>query len=233
VNLRALFSLASLLPLVSCILFIDEPNIEAHCRFEGSETACGNCLRQRCQSEIDQACGKDYLMPLVDRCATGESCESIPLGEPFEICRRRRCLAVCHRNEGESLTHCTESFVSPSLACACDVDAPPNSFTCSSEVFPKTLCCAPNVWPGPALECACKSIACLPSSDGCTCHLTDNLDEATAADCRGTHCCAVEDRCQCRTRECSGSEKEVSACNLAVLECPKNQKSVKACSIRR
>ncbi len=234
-NVGRLFAIGLTVPLVSCILFIDEPNIEPHCSFRGSDTACGVCLRQRCQSEIDRACTDGFLITEIERCASNESnaCQTLPSNEPIATCRKERCAAVCHRAEGTSVTQCTESFVSPSLACSCNVDGPPNSFTCSTETFPNTICCAPNVWPGPALECACKAIACLPSTDGCTCHLTDNLDEATAVECAGTHCCAVEDRCQCRTRQCSGNEREVPQCNLSALECPKNTTSVKECSIRR
>ncbi len=232
---RGAHAIAALaLAAMGCVLFVSPEPGGAHCVFRGQDGSCGACLVARCRAEIDQACFDDAVIGAIEECATAndDACGRVPQS-PAGVCMASRCAALCYARTGSSVTHCTDSFVSPGLACACDVDGPPNDLACTDVTYPRTRCCAPSTWPGAALQCACNAVSCTPTSDGCICILTDNLDESSAQDCRGEHCCAVEDRCQCRPRACEGGEREVAVCNKGELACPHGTVEVPGCSIRR
>jgi hypothetical protein len=143
------------------------------------------------------------------------------------------CASICYALSGASQTRCTDAFLAPGLACRCEAGGAPNDLKCATDSHPRTRCCAPSGWPGPGLACACDAVACLPLVDGCNCVLSDNLDVSTAETCRGVHCCAAPDHCQCRPRPCSGGEREVEACSKAELACPSGTHDVASCSIRQ
>src|SRR5262249_31108113 len=147
-----------------------------HCRFRGQDSGCGDCIASRCRAEVDDACFDDALISAVEHCAADGVCGSVP---PSRIasCMSSRCAPVCFTRTGTSATHCSESFVSQGFACSCETDGPPNDFTCSPAVYPRTRCCAPKSWPGPALLCNCNAVQCTPTSDGCVCTLSENVDE--------------------------------------------------------
>lgn len=221
---------------LGCILLVSPPSGGAHCRFRGVETSCGTCLAERCQPQIDAICIDDpsAALPVVEQCAAAsdDACNRIPSSDAG-TCLKARCRASCFTKLGKSGTDCEESFLAPELACSCHVSAHPTDLECSKVTYPRTRCCAPAGWPGAALSCTCNAVACVPGTGGCICTLTDNLAADTAPDCNGTHCCAVEDRCQCRPRECSGGEKEVPTCNRDALSCPIGTMEVASCSTRQ
>jgi hypothetical protein len=221
----------------SCILLVSPPSgTGAHCGFRGAETACGACLKERCQAPIDAICLDDPagVLPVLEQCAaTGdEACGRLPPSD-VATCTTASCAAYCSPRTGTSATRCEESFFAPALACSCQTSGLATDLDCSKRTFPRARCCAPPGWPGAGLRCACDAVACVSSTAGCICTLTDNLDTNTAAECTGTHCCALQDRCECRPRACSGAEREVLACNTAALRCPPNTTEVESCSIRR
>jgi hypothetical protein len=220
---------------VGCILLAPaDESVGAHCAFRGATTDCGACLTARCGKQIDAACASQAVLSPMEQCAADgtDACAKIPASD-VASCLTQSCAAVCYQKSGASQTSCTDSFLGPGLACSCQVSSAPNDLLCSPATYPRTRCCAPTAWPGPALSCDCKAVACVSTSDGCICNLTDNLDSVTAEECRGTHCCATEDRCQCRQRACEGGEREVSVCNKAELSCPQGRMEVPSCSIRR
>lgn len=217
-----------------CILFVSPADPGDHCVFRGEDTACGICLLAHCETAINASCGSAGVLSVMEECAASgdDACGRIPDSD-VATCLKKECGAICYAKVGSSQTRCTDSFVSPGLACSCQTSSSPNDLACTSTTYPRTRCCAPSAWPGPALQCTCNAVVCVPTSDGCNCILGDNLDSTTAEECRGPHCCATEDRCQCRTRACSGGEREVAACNLGELACPNGTAEVKACSIRQ
>jgi hypothetical protein len=217
-----------------CILFVSPHESGDRCVFQGERTACGGCLLAHCATAINAACSDAPVIGSMEECAASgdTACDRIPASE-VATCLKTKCAALCYPKVGLSQTRCTDSFVSPGLACSCQTGSAPNDLACTSVIYPRTRCCAPVAWPGPALECACNAVTCVPTSDGCSCILGDNLDSTTAEECRGPHCCAIEDRCQCRVRACSGGEREVAACNKAQLACPNGTTEVSACSIRQ
>lgn len=222
---------------VGCILLVSPDERGTQCRFRGEDTACGSCLASRCRTEIDRACFDEAVISPTEQCAAAadEACNRLP-ASALSTCLQAQCNALCYARVGKSQTRCTESFVAPGLACSCEFGTSVTTdLGCNPEVYPRTRCCAPPAWPGPALECRCDAISCQPSSDGCICILSDNLDSATAVECKkapGGHCCVARDRCQCRTREC-GSETEVEVCNKQEVACPSNTVEVDGCSIRQ
>jgi len=219
---------------VGCILFVSPPEGGDHCRFRGQSTACGVCLQSLCRTQIDGACFDEAVLAPLEQCAAAGdgACDRIPASN-VATCLHERCGAHCYAKVGASVTRCTESFLSPGLACACRVGGTTNDLACSVAAYPRTRCCAPAAWPGPALECTCKAFGCMPTSDGCSCTLSDNIDADTAQKCRGVHCCAVGERCQCRTRACSPGEREVAACARAETTCPTGTSEVSGCAIRQ
>lgn len=210
-----------------------EPGGE-HCAFRADVTECGVCLASRCVEEIDSACFDDEVLTALETCAVrGDvACEHLPPSS-LTTCLQQKCAAWCSSREGTSLTQCEDSLFGPGLACSCRLNDTPNNFACSSALYTRSICCAPPGWPGPALSCTCEAVACVPSTDGCICTLSEDLGPETASQCPGVHCCAVEDRCQCRTRACSGGEREVAVCNKAALQCPPGRHEVPSCSIRQ
>lgn len=219
---------------LGCVLLVSTPEPGAHCSFRGQSTECGACLAARCRAAIDSACKNEKLLSLMEECAsTGDdSCGRLPPSD-VATCMQSSCRAVCYTRVGASVTHCTDSFLGPGLACSCNVDDPPNDLACSSTTYPRTLCCAPTGWPGPALECTCNAFACFPASGGCNCVLTDNLASDSAQECRGAHCCALDDHCECGLRACVGGEREVAACVQSEVTCPPGTTEVKSCAIRQ
>jgi hypothetical protein len=227
------FSLA-LVGMAGCILFVSSPNAGDYCHFRGEDTPCGACLLASCQSEVNAACKDESVLSMMEQCAAAgdEACGKIPNSD-VATCLKAHCPALCYARVGTSQTDCTDSFVSPGLACSCQVDNSPNDLLCAEAVYVRARGCAPSGWPGPALQCVCKAVACFPLSDGCNCVLTDNLDTSTAEECRGQHCCAIQDRCQCRTRPCEGGEREVAECNKAEVACPQGNVEFPSCAIRQ
>jgi hypothetical protein len=224
---------------VSCILVVSPDDHGTRCRFAAEkETACSRCLTSRCSAEIDATCFDEGVLSIAEQCAVAgdDACNRVP-ASPLATCLQTRCNALCYAKTGASQTRCTESFVSAGLACSCTTSTTaPTDLACNSEVYPRTRCCAARGWPAPPAECTCNAVACVALSDGCLCHLTDNLDESTATDCKrtpDTHCCAVEERCQCRVRTCGLGEREVDVCNKAEITCPKNTVEVASCAIRQ
>ncbi len=220
---------------MGCILIAPaDTSVSGQCSFRGRETDCGACLASRCGAQINAACGDDAVLTPMEQCAADgtSACGRLPAND-VTGCLTARCAAVCYEKLGQSQTSCTDSFLGPGLACSCQVSRTPNDLLCSPTTYSRTRCCAPTSWPGPALSCDCQAVACVSTSDGCICNLADNLDAMTAEECRGTHCCAVEDRCQCRERACDGGEREVSVCNKAALVCPQGRMEVPSCSIRQ
>jgi hypothetical protein len=232
---RPLIALGIAAFLGGCILFVSPADTGDHCAFRGEETACGACLLDHCKTAINVSCASAGVLTAMEECAASgdDACNRIPASD-VATCLANACASLCYARVGTSQTRCTDSFVSPGLACSCQTSSAPNDLACASTTYPRTRCCAPSGWPGPALECACNAVVCVPTSDGCNCILGDNLDSTTAEECKGTHCCAVEDRCQCRVRACAGGEREVAACNLAELACPNGTVEFDAgCSIRQ
>lgn len=241
----ALRSVRGLVPMLilglisACSLLISTPELTAHCTFQGSTTVCGKCLVARCQDAIDNACSDGtelaQVLPVIEACASKSdaACTNVPASAATS-CMNTLCAAVCYKKDGVSATHCAESFLSPGQTCTCETaTAGVNEARCDTVAYPGTKCCAPSAWPGPALSCTCNAVLCVPTSVGCNCILSDNVAPDTATTCRGDHCCANADHCECHPRACQGAEREVAECNVRELACPALAVEQTSCSIRR
>ena len=59
---QAAIILAGTLGSIGCIVFVSPTEGGAHCVMRGAETACGECVKVRCQRELDEACLDDALV---------------------------------------------------------------------------------------------------------------------------------------------------------------------------
>jgi hypothetical protein len=221
--------------------------VTSTCAFRGAETACGTCLASRCGAQIgaccsDSACGG--LIQDVELCAAAasERCKTLlAAGESTEpsartslqSCAKNRCAAVCQTRTGNSETNCKDAFFGNGFACACTTSEPFNDYACAASIQPVSKCCAPRGWPGTALECTCKAVACYPTAEGCSCVLSDDVSAGVARECTGLHCCAGSGVCACRARACDKTLVEVPSCGIGALSCESGLNEVPACSIRK
>jgi hypothetical protein len=243
--------IASLLA-ASCVLLVSPTTYGDRCKFTGEDTACGKCLRDRCQTAIDGCCKDDTCagaLTTLESCATrGDgACEELAnrkggAGSDLAVttCATTLCAAVCRSFAGASDTTCGERAFGRGATCTCN-SAPGagNDFECSPATYPGTVCCAPDGWPATGLECTCLPLGCHPIPEGCSCSLVDAPLDQT--ECRATTCCASDiypDECVCRPT-CFDNETRVPGCSVTaqktngpVIGCKKGQNRVESCSIR-
>lgn len=254
---RALATLCAGLLAASCLLFVSPEDYGERCKFAGEETACGRCLRERCQPSIDACCKDEGCSPTLaalESCATHADATESRCGElgasaarpgsdgELATCATTRCAAVCRAFTGTSATRCSEPDFGRGATCAC-TSAPEsgqgNDFECSPQSYPGTVCCAPPSWPADGIECTCLPLGCHKTPEGCSCALVDTPPEQTS--CTAPPCCASTvdpDQCVCRAT-CFDIERAVPSCSVtaqvgsvAVIGCKKGQKRVASCTIR-
>lgn len=236
-------SVALLPPLLvaSCVLVVNPEIGGSACHFQGEEGLCGTCIRNECQPAVDGCCADGACgttMAALDGCASAHDarCDALKgaqggAGGELAACVRTRCRGACEATSGTSSTRCDAIALSGRTACECSLSDRPNDFICSSALFSETLCCAPKSWPGPGLDCQCRSVSCQPTADGCRCTLA--LNSPTDVECTGSICCASEDVCVCGERACDSWETRVASCNLGALRCKDGQSAVPSCSLRK
>jgi len=238
----ALFGLLSTL-LGGCILLISPATGTTTCEFAGASTMCGSCVQANCQPAVNACCGDSTCTALSDleACATqhGTTCTSLQsgaeggdAGAALAACIGQSCRGECQPYSGRGTTSCSEPDGVQGTACDCvlpDADDPVNDFVCSTAAYPGTLCCAPDGWPGPGLQCACDVLSCDASQQGCECSLAYYLPSSQV--CQTPYCCAYGDGCSCRASACYTYETVVTSCNIAVVSCPMGQHQVDSCSI--
>ena len=238
------------LALASCVLVVSPETYGEHCRFAAETTACGACLRERCENAIDACCSDTACgaMPDVDRCARGESgaCEALGArgnasGAPERdtgSCAATQCAAVCRTFTGASTTTCTEPPSGRGATCSCKTAGTmaANDFECSPAAFVGTVCCAAPSWPAEGQECTCRPLGCSTTPEGCFCQLA--FTPQTSQTCEGTTCCQEDDgdQCACRAR-CFDREHQVPRCAALPIEtgagCKNGQVRVDSCSLRK
>jgi hypothetical protein len=242
---------AGILP-VSCVLLVAPATYGDRCKFDGEDTACGRCLRDRCQPAIDGCC-KDgscsATLGALEGCALRDAaaCDELAsrkggAGNDLAVgmCATTLCAAVCRSFSGASDTKCSESAFGRGATCSCmTASGAGNDFECSPATYPGTVCCAPDGWPATGLECSCLPLGCHPIPEGCSCSLVDTPPEQS--ECTATTCCVSNvdpDECVCRPT-CFDNETRVASCSVTaqkatgpVIGCKKGQKRVESCSIR-
>jgi hypothetical protein len=246
---RAATVLASL-ALASCVLLVSPKTYGDRCKFGGEETACGRCLRDRCQTAIDGCCKDDTCagtMTALEGCAQRGACDELTskkgaTGNDLAVtsCAETLCAAVCRSFTGGSDTKCGEPVFGRGATCSCKpAPGAGNDFECSPATYPGTVCCAPEGWPATGLECTCLPLGCHPIPEGCSCALVDTPPDQT--ECSASTCCVSTvdpDQCVCRPG-CFDNETKVAACAVTaqtatgpVIGCKKGQKRVDSCTIR-
>lgn len=240
----------------SCVLVVSPATYGGRCKFEGEDTACGQCLRDRCQPAVDACCTDDACTPtlgVLESCITRKdaSCDDLASRKArgghdgdLATCATTTCGAVCRSFTGKSQTECKEPAFGRGATCACrPAPSAGNDFECSSETYPGRVCCAPEGWPADGLECTCQPLGCHPIPNGCSCALVDTPPEITrCGDQTLTTCCASKvdhDQCVCRD-SCFDNERLVPSCSVTtqdangvVIGCKKGQHRVASCTIRK
>jgi hypothetical protein len=242
----------------SCVLLVSPATYGERCKFEGEDTTCGRCLRDRCQGSIDACCTDDTCgatLGVLESCAlhgdatcgdlTSRKALASHDGE-LATCATTRCGAVCRGFTGTSDTKCSEPVFGRGATCSClPTPGAGNDFLCSPETYVDTLCCASDSWPAPGFECSCLPLGCHGTPEGCSCALVDTPPDQK--ECGGpgaggaTTCCVSlldPDQCVCRG-SCFDQERKVPSCSLAAADangpaigCKKGQKRVASCTLR-
>jgi hypothetical protein len=232
--MRAFLCLLFVASLASCMLFIQPDEYGSVCRFKGEDTQCGACITTKCQDAVNACCRDESCdVTRVESCAQylNVDCDYDARGNrAVTECIVRECGAVCDDFPGSPSTRCREPRLGEGAACVCEDVTATNEFVCNPKAFPDTLCCAPQGWPKPGLECTCRPLNCVPTNDGCFCRLVDFTPKQR--ECSAVHCCVDKDVCTCRADECSGFETEVESCNVNQVDCADGQIVVESCSAR-
>lgn len=227
----------------SCILLVSPDDYGQHCRFEGQDTACGQCITTQCQAPLDDCCLTDSCAPglnLIEQCAKGDRqlCELVesdlqardPKRIALAACVHSACGALCKAGAPPArITKCEQSSLGRGKTCSCRIGAETNQADCSEIGYPQTVCCAPQSWPAEGQKCTCNTIACNPSSSGCSCLLFDIPSESAV--CNGDVCCLDGDSCRCGSKACSSGSVQVASCTIDTIGCPPNQKRVESCAV--
>lgn len=222
--------------LVGCIFAVHQRSTADHCGFVGAETDCGSCVASHCQDAIDACCGdsncRATLSALDDCAGQGSGCESLRsatnAAAPLGKCIDTNCAPVCHSITGKSGTHCSSPSFSAGTACECNIDQPPNDYTCSKTSLKNTRCCAPKGWPATGMDCTCQIASCFSTSDGCSCYLSSTATDRTS--CTTPPCCSDDLLCACGVACLTGHQTEVPSCDIAHMQCPAGQVEVESCS---
>jgi hypothetical protein len=235
------------------VLLVDEPttSFSGPCRFLGSDSLCGQCLRDKCPGSIDTCCRDSSCAPQLDQCGSG-SCGAIEGASSWESCAHESCLQQCGLGVGvedggmDAQTDGSEdapvdTFTPPSTtacitqqgSCSCNVADAPNGVVCEASTVDNGYCCADAGWPGQG-SCRCKKMTCETNYYGCECGLVDN---GPMQSCQSTtshpNCCRTHDygTCICSNKLCeSWFGVPVAECSTQTIGCPNNGKRVTSCS---
>ena len=229
-----------------CVLLVPSAKLGGpHCGFAGKDTSCGTCVAANCIDAVDACCAEESCGGIIkdlESCSVdnGASCERLGnaaegdgIHRELSSCVVKKCRDVCASVSSSSVTQCKPAYVSSVDACSCLTSSPSNSVACTSVGHPNLRCCAPSGWPGPALQCNCRAIICLPIGGGCLCELTDKDDQGRTTECKGgKHCCAnsATVSCSCSDQACAPQETEVASCAIDQLGCPAGEHEVASCS---
>ncbi len=229
-------------PLLGCVLLVSPKSFGDHCRFDGEETPCGQCIRTRCEADVDGCCREsscDSTLTGLESCAAGDvaKCDSVAsLRASSEAakaglgrCLDERCRTECSAPSTRSKTKCAFPSFGQGETCSCTLSTTPNDVSCSEEALPKAICCAPEGWPADGQRCACKAPSCGATGDGCRCLLEDAPSEGET--CSGKICCARNDVCTCGSLACLAGERSVASCSRAELACGPGLVRVKSCVV--
>jgi hypothetical protein len=230
------------LGLAGCILLVSPTSYGTTCHFSGMGTTCGSCIASQCQTEVNACCvdpGCSGTLDALDQCASGDggACSAIDSetasndvnSAGLAACIVRSCSNLCETHSSTSKTSCSVPEFGGGHSCQCSLSDQSNDTVCSSAAFPDTLCCAPDGWPAPSLQCTCQQLSCGPTADGCDCFLSPG--ESCTHVCSATICCQNLDDCYCGSAACLAQEKQVPSCSLSVVGCPVGNKQVESCSI--
>lgn len=228
--------------LVGCVLLVSPKRFGEHCRFDGEETPCGQCIRTRCEADVDGCCSAgacDATFSALETCTAGDvtKCDAVAaLRTSTETataalgrCLDERCRSECSAPSARSKTKCVASSFGQGQTCSCTLSTTPNDAACGEATLPQAICCAPEGWPADGLRCSCRAPSCGASNDGCRCLLTDGPSEGDT--CSAKTCCARNDVCSCSALACLAGERTVAKCSRDELACGPGFVRVTSCAV--
>lgn len=241
IGLRML-SLLAVVAATGCILLVDHaPSLGGTCAIANKTSACGSCIVQSCQAELNACCADVDCRPAlnaVDGCSSSGKCAVDLTSKTAEgklgKCMGTTCASVCTVGSTKYLSNCSLGTYSsgPPDECTCNGAGGATNTGCDVSTFTNGVCCADVNYPAQGKSCMCLEVGCKGTSYGCGCAPADstyypgdalkNCDAVTHSVC----CYNSSDRaCRCydsRTSCDKYSEVTVDRCDvvgLAKLAC--------------
>ncbi|HEY3821640.1 MAG TPA: hypothetical protein VGL81_30950 [Polyangiaceae bacterium] len=233
---------ATLGALSGCILFVnDDQPYGKTCKFQGSDTACGECITTACASELDACCGDkscESQLTWLDECVSDSdaiSCQVLASSAPSLVtCLEQRCGACPGSDGGAGSGSGGGGTASPSCStytgyCICVADGSSGGGTCSPETVSPGLCCAGSGYPADGTSCTCETFSCTVTSDGADCSLGETPTGTSSYS--GNVCCSTGSGCYCSDSldSCDDDETQVDECTVDAVGCPSGT-DVTSCS---
>lgn len=252
VGLRSL-SLVAAVAATGCILLVDDaPSLGRTCGIANKTSACGSCIVQNCQTQLDACCADVDCRPAldaVDACSTTSKCAVDLTSKAAEgklgQCMATACASACTVRSTVYLSSCTVGVYSfgPVDECTCTGAGKATNANCDVTTFTNGVCCADVNYPAQGKGCTCVEVGCQGTSEGCACAPADSTYYPGDAlkTCDGVPhniCCySSSDRaCRCYDSKSSCdqySEVAVVGCDvvgLAKVACSSTRTRVANCS---
>jgi hypothetical protein len=251
VGLRFL-SLVGVVAATGCIFLVDDaPKLGGTCTIANQTSACGSCIVQNCQTELNSCCADVDCRPAldaVDACSSTAKCAVDLTSKAAEgklgLCIATKCAAckVLSTNYLSSCTLGTYSF-GANDECTCSGAGTATATECDVTTFTNAVCCADVNYPAQGKSCSCVEVGCQGTSEGCECAPANSTYYPGDAlkTCDGVPhnvCCysSSDGACRCydsRSTCDQYSEVEVTQCDvagLAIVACASNRARVANCS---
>jgi hypothetical protein len=175
-----LLSFLAVVAATGCVLLIDDaPSLGRTCTIANQTSACGSCIVQNCQAQLDACCGDVDCRPAldaVDTCSNTGKCAVDLTSKVTEgklgQCMQTSCAAACTVGSTHYLSSCTVgiySYGSQNNECTCSGSATATNVGCDMTTFPNAVCCADVNYPAQGKGCTCVEVGCKGTADGCAC----------------------------------------------------------------
>jgi hypothetical protein len=238
---RPALALSALVAAASgCILFVNDSrsSLGSTCKFQGSDTPCGQCVATQCVSQLDKCCGDsscEQQLTWLDQCVGNSddiSCQVLGSSAPDLVsCMYSHCGACPGSDAGTAGGSGHPSCTTYSGYCICIMETTSGTGgTCTPQTITPGLCCASSGYPAAGTSCICETFSCNVTSYGADCSLSETPTGTTSYADPNALCCSSGSDCSCNEQidSCNGFT-QVGACTVDTIGCPSGT-SVTSCS---